>query len=130
MVLSPKIDLGIINPDENKQWDYAIQNLITIKGVLTGEPSGRPLENIHVRVFEIANLTTHLESGDTVTNAKGEYEMTVSATPGSYHIGPVFDHMDPSKAEKYLSETDSLDNVNEFMKALTAPDPIPVGQRN
>ena len=114
--LSPEIQLGEIAAEEAKHWDYSIQDVARITGVVRGEPSGKPLAGVQIR----------LEGGSATqatTDSKGFYEMTTPVGDESYFIYPRYPGMAQNFSKNLYSEEIEINYGDEIEYSCTLPDP-------
>ncbi len=81
--LSPQVDVGKFEPGEVRTWDYTIQDIITVHGVLFGEQSGDPLPGFQIVCEKAGKRVTEAQ-----TESDGSYELLITAGAGSYLIYP------------------------------------------
>ncbi len=87
MPLAPAEELAPIAPGETKEWNYVIQDAMTVRGHVYAKRSGRPLKNI---------LVSCLQDGEPVlpqdirVNDDGSYELRIRGVKGTCLIFPKF----------------------------------------
>lgn len=89
---SPEIDIGELNSGEERQWDYALSELMHIKGVVVSKAAGKVPQSIGVTVVH-ESYTPHLaeEQLSTKVDAQGRFDYRLALTPGSYVVTPYYE---------------------------------------
>jgi hypothetical protein len=103
-------------PGGKQTWDYAIQDLIYVRGRVTGETTGKPLRDVKVAAMKDGK---YIENSDTATKDDGTYELKLSSGPGNYKIYPRLWRIEPEQTGYEWAEDVQLEEAQEATVDLT-----------
>lgn len=81
-------------PGATQTWDYTIQELICVRGRMTGETTGKPLHDVKVAALKDGKC---VQGSDTPTQKDGSYELRLSSGSGNYKIYPRLWRIEPEQ---------------------------------
>ncbi|NUM56570.1 MAG: sigma-70 family RNA polymerase sigma factor [Candidatus Hydrogenedentes bacterium] len=107
------------SPGGTQTWDYAIQELIYVRGRVVGETTGRPLHHVKVAALKDGK---YVQDSDTPTGADGSYELKLSSGPGNYRIYPRLWRIEPEQTGYEWGKDIQLSAAQEATLDLTFVD--------
>ncbi|MCC6152755.1 MAG: hypothetical protein IT367_03305, partial [Candidatus Hydrogenedentes bacterium] len=114
--LSQPQPLPDFTPGGTQTWDYAIQDLIYVRGRVTGETTGKPLHDVKVAAMKDGK---YVENSDTATYEDGTYELKLSSGPGNYKIYPRLWRIEPEQTGYEWAKDVQLEEAEEATVDLT-----------
>jgi RNA polymerase sigma factor (sigma-70 family) len=106
-------------PGAAQTWDYAIQELIYVRGHVIGETTGKPLHDVKVAALKDGK---YVQGSDTPTQADGSYELKLSSGPGNYKIFPRLWRIEPDQTGYEWGKDIQLSAAQEATVELTFMD--------
>ncbi|MCC6794174.1 MAG: sigma-70 family RNA polymerase sigma factor [Candidatus Hydrogenedentes bacterium] len=114
--LSQPQPLPDFTPGGTQKWDYEIQELIHVRGRVTGETTGKPLHDVKVAALKDGK---YVENSDTATKEDGTYELKLSSGPGNYKIYPRLWRIEPEQTGYEWAKDVQLNEAEEATVDLT-----------